>query len=306
VRFLGGRMLQGCFVVLGSILISFIMINIAGSPAVARSGGLFSAEQIAALEQRLGYDRPILERFGEYLTNVLRGDFGVSYRFGDSAATVVLDAIPYTLLLVAGAVLVALAFALVVAVHSVIHRESRADRVLRTATLVGQGVPEFWLALMLVLVFSVWLGALPSLGFDDARSLVLPVVALAVPLCPALLRILRSQLLDIMEQEFIVALRAKGLSARAIVLRHALRNALPGFVTFLALQIGWLIGGTLIVEVVFAWPGVGTVLHGAVVARDLLVIQAVVVLLAVTYVLLNLLADAFVLWIDPRIRTGRL
>lgn len=300
--YLGRRLLQGLLVVFGALLISFVLTSLSGNPADVLGGGLLTQEQYQELVHELGYDRPLGERFLNYIIQAFQGDFGQSYRFGESALGVVLDALPSTLALVAGAVGLALVIALPISFVSVLRRESRTDRTLRTLVMLAQGFPEFWLGLVLTLIFTVWLGALPSLGFGGFESLVLPTIALAVPLAPSMVRLLRGQLLDVMKLDFIVALRAKGLSEFQIVVRHGLRNALPLFVTLLALQVGWLLGGTLVVEAVFAWPGVGGLLLEAVATRDLVIVQAVVVVVATTYVLLNLAADTVVVLIDPRVR----
>jgi ABC-type dipeptide/oligopeptide/nickel transport system permease component len=305
LAFLARRLAQSVLVVLGAVLISFVLVNLSGNSVLASKSTLLTPAQLQQLEQQLGFDRPLPQRLVEYLGNVVQGDFGTSYRFGGSALGVVLDAMPNTLLLVAGALIVALGIGIPAALYSAIRRDTRSDRWLRRAISVCQGIPEFWLGLVLVLLFSVKLGAFPSIGFGGPDAVVLPVIALAVPLVPAVFRLLRGQLLDVLGRDFVEALRIRGMGERRIVVRHAARNALPGFVTYLALQIGYLLGGTLIVEVVFGWPGIGSLTIDAVKARDLGVVQAVVVSLACVYVLLNLLADLAVLWLDPRVRRER-
>lgn len=291
-------------VVLGAMVISFGLTHVTGNPAEVLAGGAVSAEQVEVLTKELGYDRPVSEQFVDYFGSALRGDFGESFRYGQPALTVVMGALPDTLVLVLGAILLASLIAIPTAVFSVLHRESKADRAIRRLLIVGQGLPEFWLGLLLILVFAVWLGWLPSLYQPDPRALVLPIVTLALPLSAMLVRVLRVELLDVMTRDFIVAARGKGIPERQVVVRHALRNALIPFLTFLALQVGWLIGGTIIVEAVFVWPGIGTLALSSVEARDLPVIQAIVVVIAVTYVLLNLAVDALVTVIDPRVRIG--
>ena len=185
-----------------------------------------------------------------------------------------------------------------------LHREGLFDRAIRRLLIVLQGIPEYWAAMMLVLVFAVGLHWLPSFGFKDPRALILPTVALAAPMISSFVRLLRATLLDVLGSDFVLAVRSKGISDTEIVLRHGLRNVLPAFLTLLALYIGWLIGGTLIIETIFVWPGVGTVLTNAVKVRDLPVIQAVVILIAVAVVILNLIVDLLMLAIDPRVRLG--
>jgi len=304
-RYVGVRLAQGLLVVFGAALIGFVVTNLTGNAASVLGGGFLGPAQVRALAHQLGYDQPVLQRFGTYLTHAVSGNFGTSYRLSESASSLVLHALPYTLALVVGATAIALLVSVPASMYSVLHRDRPAESVLRHALLFCQGMPEFFLALLLVLVFSVQLDLLPSIGYQGPRSLVLPAVALSVPVIPGFFRLLRGELIELMDSEFILAARSKGISERAIVRRHALRNAMPPFITYVALQLGWLMGGTLIVEVVFGLPGVGTVLYQSVQTRDIVVIQAVVILLAVTYVGLNLLADLVVLWIDPRVRTSR-
>jgi peptide/nickel transport system permease protein len=304
-RYVVGRLVQGLVIVFGAVTISFGLAHLTGNPAEVLAGGQMSREQVDQLSRQLGYDRPLLVQYGDYLGKVVRGDLGESFRYQEPVVRSVFSALPRTLLLVAGAILVACAAAVPTAVFSVLRRESAGDRVLRRALIAAQGIQEFWLGLILVLVFAVNLGWLPSIGFSGFSSLVLPVVTLALPLSAMLVRLLRANLLDIMTSDFVVALRAKGLSELEILLGHALRNAAIPFVTFLALQIGWLIGGTIIVENVFVWPGIGTLALSATQVRDLPVIQAIVIVVAVGFVLLNLVVDLLMLAIDPRIRLGR-
>lgn len=304
-RYLLARVAQGVIVVVGALVISFGLTQITGNPAEVLAGGAMSDEQVQLLSKQLGYERPVVEQFTDYFSSAAVGDFGTSFRFGEPALTTVLQALPKTLLLVAGAIVVASAVAVPTAVFSVLRRESRTDRALRSFVIVGQGIPEFWLGLLLTLVFAVWLGWLPSLYEPGVLAYILPTVTLAVPLAAMLIRLLRADLLDIMTRDFIVALRGKGIAEREIVTRHALRNAVIPFITFLALQVGWLIGGTIIVEAVFVWPGIGTLALSAVETRDLPVVQAIVVVVATAYVLLNLAVDLLVMWVDPRIRLGQ-
>lgn len=306
LRFLLGRLAQGALVVAGAILIGFVLVNLSGSGVAARSGGMLTPEQIAELKERLGYDEPLIQRLGSYLADVARGDFGDSYRYNDSALSLVIDALPNTLVLVTGALLLALVMAVPAAIYSAHHRGSVLDRVLRVGSSFMQGLPEFWLALMLVLGLSVKAGIFPSVGYESYRALALPTIALAIPVVPALFRLLRAELMTVMNQDFVDSLRIRGIDEGRIVRTHALRNAWPSFLTFMSLQIGYLLGGTILVEVVFGWPGIGSLAVGAANAQDVAIVEAVVVVLAVAYVLLNLVADVLVLILDPRVRTGRL
>lgn len=305
LRYLLQRVWFGATIVAGAVIVSFLLVNLAGDPTDVRGGALLTLEQRQELREQLGYDKPLLERLGNYLLNASHGDFGASYRTGESAVHATLSALPNTAALVLVASLVACGIAVPLAAFCAIRPNSRADRIVVRTMMVLQGIPEFWLAVMLTLLFAVNLQLLPAVGKGGPESWVLPTATLAIPMFPALVRLLRGQLMDIMGLEFITALRAKGLTERRIVYRHGLLNAGGQFVTLLALQLGWLLGGTLVIEVVFSWPGIGSLLYDAVKTRDLAIIQAVVVLVAVAYVALNLAADLLVMRLDPRIRSGR-
>jgi peptide/nickel transport system permease protein len=301
-RYIAIRIGQGLLVLLGAVTISFVLVNIAGDPISSLGVYFISPQAKQKLIHLHGYDKPMVERFLAYLTSVLRGDFGTSFRQPVGALTLVMRALPSTIYLVLGAVFVTVAVSVPAALYAVLRRGSFVDRATRSTLMLAQGLPAFWLGVILVLIFSVQLRWLPSFGDNGLTSYILPIAALSIPLFSTVVRLLRSQLLDIMGMEFVTALRAKGLSERDIVLRHALHNAMPPLVTFMALQIGWLFGGTIIVEAVFAWPGIGTLAIIATQNADMTVIQALVVVVAAVYVLLNLIADVLVLAIDPRLR----
>lgn len=303
-RYVVGRIAQGVLVVIGAVAVSVVLANLAGNPSDVLGSGLLSPEQRHEIAAQLGYDAPFVERFLSYMGGALHGDLGVSYRTNESAAGIVLTALPYTAALVAGALALSIAVAVPLAIMSVLRRESRLDRFSRRTLMFLGALPDFWVALVLVLIFAVSLNALPSSGAESAASFVLPTIAIALPTIPTFVRLLRGSLLDIARSDFYDALRGKGLSEREIVIRHGLRNASAPFVTLVGLQLGWLLGGTLLVEVVFAWPGIGFTLMDAVSARDIAVIQATVVLTAAGYVVANLIADLVVVYADPRIRVG--
>lgn len=304
VRYLASRIGQGLVVLFGAIAISFVLTNVIGQPADVIGGPFMTAEQRTMLNARLGYDQPILSRFADYLAGVVTGNFGVSYRTNGSAMSMTFNALPYTLILVFSAMLVAGAISLALAIFSVRNQNSLRDRLLRRSIGVLQGLPEFWLALMLMLVFSVHIQIFPSFGFSGISSLVLPTTALALPVIPTLFRLFRGQLLDVLGSEFVEAMRARGLSEQVIVYRHGLRNILGPAVNLIALQSGYLISGSIIVETIFSWPGIGNLAISSVLARDFSVVQAIIIVVAGFYVLLNLAADLIFLLSDPRVGTG--
>ncbi|HZV74380.1 MAG TPA: ABC transporter permease [Conexibacter sp.] len=301
VRFIATRVVQGLLVVFGAATISFLLTSVSGNAVDARYSNLDAATR-ARLIHQYGYDQPLPVRYVHYLGNLLHGDFGPSSSVSSSPLARVGNALPYTLTLVGCAIVLATLIAVAVATYGAIRRESRVAVGLRRTFMALQGIPEFFVGLVLVLVFAVQLGWLPSFGANDASSYVLPVAALTIPLISTLTRLMRSQLLDVLGRDFVVALRAKGLTQRQIVLRHGLRNSAPPLITYLALQLGWLLGGTLIVEVVFGIPGIGSLVVASAGVRDVATVQAVVVVVAIGYVALNLLADLAVYAIDPRIR----
>jgi peptide/nickel transport system permease protein len=304
LRYVASRLVQGFVVIVGAVVISFLLVNLTGNPADVLGGGYLPPEARAELARNFGYDEPLPDRLVDYVAGAAHGDFGVSIRTGEPAAAVVLDALPNTAILVAAAMALALVVAVPVSLMSVLRRESRLDRGVRTVLLLLGSLPDFWVALVLVLIVSVQLGLLPSVGFTGIESLVLPACSLALPLIPTLVRVLRGALLDVAGREFVTGLRGKGFGDGYVMVRHGLKNAMVPFVTLVALQIGSLLGGTLIVEVVFGWPGIGTLLADAVGIRDITLVQATVVIVAVAYVLLNLAADVVVALIDPRVRVG--
>jgi peptide/nickel transport system permease protein len=302
-RYIALRTGQGILVLLGAIVIAFALVNVSGDAVDALVGSVGLPEETARrLKSAYGFDDPVLTRFGNYFVGVIQGDFGTSFRSSRPALAMVLEALRYTLTLVAGAIAVSTLVAVPTAVMSVLRRGSALEVTVRRTFMVLQGLPEFFLGLLLVLLFAVSLQWLPSFGVEGPESYVLPILALSVPLFSTLTRLLRSQLVDIMGSELVTALRARGLTEREIVFGHALRGALPPLIAYLALQIGWLIGGALLVEVVFGVPGIGQLAITSTQYRDIAVIEAVVVVIAASYVVLNLLADLAVYALDPRVR----
>lgn len=306
-RYLVSRLAQGVIVILMAVLVTFVLTSVIGNPIDALVGSRADAATRARLAHERGYDHTIVQQFGDYVAGAVRGDFGTSYQQSDrSAIGLVADALPYTAILVLAAMATSCLLGVPVALLSVLRRGSRSEIVLRRLLMTLQGVPQFYVALLLVLVFAIDLQVLPSIGIDSGpASYVLPVLALSLPLGSSIARLLRSELLDVLGSEFVTALRAKGLTRREIVFGHAMRNALPSVVTYLGLQVGDLIAGTVLVEAVFAIPGLGSLALSATDTRDLPVLQAVILTIATGYVLANLSADLTVRTLDPRLREAR-
>jgi peptide/nickel transport system permease protein len=303
-RYMAGRLGQGVFVLFGAVTISFLLIHVTGNPATVLAGSSVPPAQVRELSARLGYNHPLLAQYGSYVWHVLHGNFGYSFTQQGPAIDGVMAALPNTLILISISLTAAITISIVIASSSVLKERGWADRVWRPTTLVLQGIPDFWVAIVLVYVLSVTLRLLPSFGFAGPETLIMPCIALTLPMLASFTRLLRGNLLDFMNSDVAFALRTRGLTRREILFGHGLRNAMVTFVSYVALQTGWLIGGTLIVETIFAWPGMGTLLVNSVHSRDLTIIQAIVVVIAVSFVVLNLLADVAILWLDPRIGRG--
>ena len=263
-----------------------------------------SPEEIAAVRAAYGFDRPLHEQYFSSIGMILMGDFGDSVRFRSAAMPLVLERLPATLQLAAAATLVALLIAIPTGLISALFQNSPLDVTITLASTLGRAMPNYWLGIMLILFFSVQLRWLPVSGTGDWRNLVLPAVTLGIGVAPALARILRSSLIEVLRREYVVTARAKGLTESIVLLRHALRNALIPFVTILGLQVAWLLGGAVIVEEVFAWPGMGRLIFRSVQVRDLAVVQAGVFIFALIVMVANLLVDMSYAWLDPRIRYG--
>ena len=259
---------------------------------------VFDAQRI-----RLGLDKPIPIQYLYFLGHALHGDFGQSVLTGDDVTTLIGQRVPNTIELGLTAFVLSYLLAIPLGVAAAMRRGKVADYAAMTVAHVGMGVPDFWLGIMLVLFFSLYLGWLPSSGNDSWRSLILPALALAAQGVAISARVMRSAMLEVLGQDFVRTLRAKGLSERAIMW-HTVRNALLPSISLFGLRLGWLIGGAVIVETVFAWPGVGRLLVDSVLHRDYPVVQGVALMLGASVILANLLGDVFYALANPRVRLG--
>ena len=275
-----------------------------GDPASIMLGEQATPEQIRDLRHALGLDEPLVTQYAWFLGHAVRGDFGASIRAQRPALEVVLERLPATLLLTAGAFTFALCVGLPIGVISAVKRLSLWDHGSMALALMGQSMPVFWLGLMLIVVFSVHLRWLPVSGAGGPEHLVLPAVTLGTFLIGLIIRLTRSSMLDVLGQDYVRTARAKGLAERAVIVRHALRNALIPVVTLLGLQLGILLGGAVITETVFAWPGVGMVTVTAIYQHDYPVVQCAVFISAVLVVSINWAVDVLYHVLDPRIRAS--
>jgi len=305
IRFVAARA-GGALAVLAAITLFVAFgIRLTGDPAVALfEGSAPSAEDIRRIHQALGTDRPFLAQYAGFVTGAVRGNLGTSFRSGQPVAAVISERAGATLALAVGGMLVALAAAFPLGAYAATHRDALADFLIRVGSLLGLSFPNFWLAIMLILIVAVRLRWLPPSGYGGPASLVLPCVTLGIILASTLVRLVRASLLDTLGQPYIRTARAKGLRERSVVVRHGLRNALLPVVTFVGLQFGALLGGVVVLENVFAWPGLGQLALQAVTYRDYPVVQGVVVVLALGVVLVNLLVDLSYGVLNPRVRVG--
>jgi peptide/nickel transport system permease protein len=304
LAFLARRLFQSVFVLIGITLFVSFTIRLSGDPAVAMFQGSSAptAEQLVMIRERLGTDRPFIQQYLSFVAGVVRGDLGTSFRTGGPVADAVGQRFPATV----GLALAALAISLVVAVPLGVMAARRRGTVLdlgvRIVTLLGLSFPNFWLGIMLILIFGVHLRWLPPSGLEGPISYVLPSLTLGLILASTTTRLVRSALLDVLGEQYVVTARAKGITESRVVYRHALRTALIPVVTFIGLQMGGLIGGVVIIEQVFAWPGLGSLALSAISFRDYPMLQGTITVLAVFIAAINLLVDMSYALLDPRIR----
>lgn len=296
------RLLLAVLVVFGVSIVTFFLTFLSGDPAVLMLPPDASAEQIARFRSEWGFDRPIIVQYGNFLWRALQGDMGTSLRHGTPALPLIAERLPATLQLTVTAMLLAVALAIPLGVISATHRSSPVDLLTMTVALVGQAVPNFWLSIMGILLFSVTLGWLPTSGRGSVLHIVMPAGVLAIGLMALLTRLARSTMLEVLSEDYVRTARAKGLRERVVLSRHALRNALIPLVTVIGLQFGYILGGAVVIETVFTWPGVGLFTIQAISNRDYPVVQASVLILSSAVVLINLLVDLLYGVLDPRIR----
>ncbi|MEY6431601.1 nickel ABC transporter permease [Thioalkalicoccus limnaeus] len=299
------RLVSAAVVVLGVCTLVFLLIHLVpGDPVEAMLGEGARPADRAALREALGLDRPVMEQYLTYLSRLARLDLGVSFQEQRPVIDLLRERFPATLELAAVALLLALVLAIPLGVLAASYRGGPIDTGAMGLSLLGVAIPNFWLGPLLILVFSLWLGWTPVSGRDGLASLILPAVTLGTGLAAVLARMVRSSLLEVLGEDYIRTARAKGLSGAAVLWRHALRNAWLPVLTLIGLQLGGLLGGAVITETVFGWPGVGSLLIEAIQGRDYPVVQACVLLISLSYLLINTLTDLVYTWVDPRIRLG--
>ena len=296
------RFLQSLLVLLGVSFVVFGILFLTGDPALVLLPPDASADDVAKFRESMGFNDPFFVQYGRFLLGALRGDFGQSIRHGEPAFDLVMERMPATFELSGAALAIALCLAIPAGIVSAVRRNSVLDYISTIVALLGQSMPTFWLGIMLILLFSVQLNLLPSSGRGDWQHMLLPAITLGLFTTARITRLTRSGMLEVLSQDYIRTARAKGVGNPPVVWKHALKNAAIPIVTIVGIELGTLLGGSVITETIFAWPGVGRLSVQAIYNRDYPVVQAAVFTLAATFVLVNLVVDVLYTYLDPRIR----
>jgi ABC-type dipeptide/oligopeptide/nickel transport system permease component len=322
LTYIAGRLMQGALVILGVTFVTFIALHLGGDPTYLYVNEHASAADIAAARAALGFDRPLPVQYAHFLGGLLHGDLGTSLTYKTGALGVVLEFLPATVELTLAAMLLAVGLAVPLGVLAALHRGTPLDGATMLLGMLGQSIPSFWMGILLLLTFGLGLAWLPMSGHvpvlapllhgdavtavrnlpQAALHLLLPAVTVCFFSLARNVRLVRSSMLEVLGLDFVRTARAKGLGEYEVVVGHALRNAWLPVVTIIGLEFGFLLGGVVVVETIFAWPGVGRLIFNAINQRDIPLVQAVVILLAVAFVLLNLLVDILYVRLDPRVR----
>jgi ABC-type dipeptide/oligopeptide/nickel transport system permease component len=302
LEFVARRLLHTALVTLGVVTLVFVALRMSGDPAASMLPGDASVDELRDLRRALGLDQPLSHQYVSFLGSAVRGDFGESFRHQQPAFGLVLERLPATLELAFAALALAVVIALPLGILAALHRGRIVDMVAMGFAVVGQATPYFWMGIMLILVVSVELGWLPTSGRGGWQHLILPAVTLGTHFAASIARLTRTAMLEVLTQNFVTTARAKGLGERRVILAHALKNAAVPVVTLIGLQFGTLLGGAVVTETIFAWPGVGRLAVQSIFVRDYPVVQAGVLVLALVFVAINLLVDLLYGTLDPRIR----
>lgn len=291
-------------VLLGISLASFFMLHLTGDPAIAILGPDFTEEALVALRAELGLDRPLIVQYFDFLGSAIQGDFGTSTRYRQPALDLFLERVPATVELTVASLLVSIIGGIGIGVLAAVFRRTGVDTVVRAAALIGQAIPGFFLGILAIIIFGARLNWLPTGGRGTLLHLVLPAIALGTYYAAITARFVRGSMLEVLNSDYIRTAHAKGVRKTMVVMRHALRNALVGVVTLIGLQLGNLLGGAVVIETVFSWPGVGRLAVQAIYARDFPLVQVIIMIAAVIFVVVNLITDLTYRLLDPRIRVG--
>jgi ABC-type dipeptide/oligopeptide/nickel transport system permease component len=303
-RYFLSRLGQSIVLLFGIVVLVFAMVRITGDPAALMMPREASAADIEAFRERMGFNDPLIVQFWGFFSGAIKGDFGRSLHFKTPAMPLVLHRLPATVELASVGLLMALIVAIPLGLVAGFNPGSAVDSLGRLVALLGQSIPNFWLGLMLIILFGVRLQWFPTFGRDEWKSVVMPAFVLGLPVMGQIVRLTRSAVLEIRSEDFIRTARSKGLEPRTIYLKHVLRNVAIPLVSVIGVQFGYMLGGSIYIEFIFAWPGMGGLLEQAIGWRDYPLVQAIAVFTSVVVLALNLLTDLAYAVIDPRIRYG--
>ena len=284
--------------------ISFSLLFLSGDPAAALAGETASGEDIEAVRRLYGFDRPMLVQYGEWLLQALQGDFGESYYFKLPVASLIGDRLSVTMTLGVCGITFALLTAVPLGVAAAIRPNSIIDRIALFLSVAGQAMPSFWFGLILIVLFGITLGWLPPSGADSWRHFIMPTVVLGYYAMPAIMRLTRAGMLEVLNSDYIRTARAKGASEGRVMFKHALRNAIIPVVSLAAVQMGFMLGGSIVVESVFALHGAGYLAWESIARNDLPTVQALILIFSMFYIIFTFLADVLNAWLDPRMRSS--
>ncbi len=291
-------------VIIGVSLLIFIMLDLAPGTVLDQIANDYTPEQLAALEHELGYDRSVFYRYGMYMWDLLHGDLGTSYIYKAEVWDLYMQRLPATLLLAGASVLVSIVLSIPLGILAATKHGSLTDNASMVAALLGLSMPNFWLGLMLIIVFSLNLGWLPSSGFKDGfRSLILPAITIGTGLMATLTRTTRSSMLDVIRSDYLRTARAKGVPEKTVIRKHALKNAMIPIITVIGTQMGRTLGGSVVTENVFSWPGVGRLTIDAVKQRDTIMVTGCIIMSVIMISLIQLLVDITYAFVDPRLKS---
>ncbi len=299
--FLLRRLIQLAITIFIVSLIVFFLVRLRGDPISVMAPPTFSEEQVEQLRAAWGFDRPLVEQYLVFLSKAVTGDFGQSIQARRPAMELVFERLGNTILLTFTSALIGIIIAVPLGIISALNRNSIVDLLVTTLSALGTAMPSFWLGLQLILLFSVTLRLLPAFGALTPAALIMPSVTLGVGMAARMSRLTRSAMLEVLNEDYVRTARSKGLRNRTVVIRHALRNALIPLVTVMGLQLGWLLGGSVVVESVFSWPGLGRLMVESINVRDITVVQAGLLWFALCFALINLAVDVAYTFLDPRI-----
>lgn len=304
-RYIAARLLQGAVAILAVTAIVFFLARLTGDPRDILLTPDVSREEYERVGRDLGLDKPVTTQYLVFIGNLARGDLGNSIQLRIPVTTAIWSRLPATLQLGFVSAAVSIAIALPIGVISAVKRDTWTDKIGKAVAVLGQAVPNFWLGIVLMQVFGVWLGFLPVAGRGGPEHFVLPAVTLGWYMVAGLMRLMRSGMLDVLDNEYIKLARTKGLPERIVVVKHALKNALIPVLSFAGPIFVMMLAGTVVVETVFAWPGTGRLAYQAVIWRDFPLTQGIVLLYSLMFIMVNLLTDVAYAYLDPRIKYGR-